>query len=145
MHESLSRFGESFASFLYGLNMNAFVVDFPEAPVKEGVRRWQRGQGLGGIGDGGNSTILGSGRGAGVGDETTMVSGDTSHASLKATPRRKSVLPGSSVGTPGTAGTAAGTSRSGIPSSRGRGPVGGTRAGRSSGLPRGRGRGGGVR
>lgn len=31
MHESLSRFGESFASFLYGLNMNAFVVDFPEA------------------------------------------------------------------------------------------------------------------
>jgi DASH complex subunit DAM1 len=30
MHESLSRFGESFASFLYGLNMNAFVVDFPE-------------------------------------------------------------------------------------------------------------------
>jgi hypothetical protein len=30
MHESLGRFGESFASFLYGLNMNAFVVDFPE-------------------------------------------------------------------------------------------------------------------
>ena len=30
MHESLSRFGESFAGFLYGLNMNAFVVDFPE-------------------------------------------------------------------------------------------------------------------
>lgn len=30
MHESLSRFTESFASFLYGLNMNAFCVDFPE-------------------------------------------------------------------------------------------------------------------
>ena len=30
MHESLSRFGESFASFLYGLEMNAFCVDFPE-------------------------------------------------------------------------------------------------------------------
>jgi DASH complex subunit DAM1 len=30
MHESLSRFGESFASFLYGLNMRAFCVDFPE-------------------------------------------------------------------------------------------------------------------
>lgn len=30
MHESLSRFSESFASFLYGLNMNAFCVDFPE-------------------------------------------------------------------------------------------------------------------
>ncbi|KAI9787722.1 MAG: DASH complex subunit dam1 [Geoglossum umbratile] len=30
MHESLSRFTESFAGFLYGLNMNAFCVDFPE-------------------------------------------------------------------------------------------------------------------
>jgi DASH complex subunit DAM1 len=30
MHESLSRFSENFASFLYGLNMNAFCVDFPE-------------------------------------------------------------------------------------------------------------------
>lgn len=30
MHESLSRFNENFASFLYGLNMNAFCVDFPE-------------------------------------------------------------------------------------------------------------------
>lgn len=32
MHESLARFSESFASFLYGLNMNAFCVDFPEVP-----------------------------------------------------------------------------------------------------------------
>lgn len=30
MHESLARFSESFASFMYGLNMNAFCVDFPE-------------------------------------------------------------------------------------------------------------------
>lgn len=30
MHESLTRFSENFASFLYGLNMNAFCVDFPE-------------------------------------------------------------------------------------------------------------------
>ena len=30
MHESLARFSESFASFLYGLNMNAFWGDFPE-------------------------------------------------------------------------------------------------------------------
>ena len=30
MHESLTRFSESFASFMYGLNMNAFCVDFPE-------------------------------------------------------------------------------------------------------------------
>jgi hypothetical protein len=30
MHMSLARFSENFASFLYGLNMNAFCVDFPE-------------------------------------------------------------------------------------------------------------------
>lgn len=33
MHESLARFSESFASFLYGLNMNAFCVDFPEVDL----------------------------------------------------------------------------------------------------------------
>lgn len=33
MHESLSRFNEGFASFLYGMNMNAFCVDFPEVLV----------------------------------------------------------------------------------------------------------------
>ncbi|KAL7783088.1 DASH complex subunit Dam1 domain-containing protein [Trichoderma ceciliae] len=37
--ESLARFGESFASFLYGLNMNAFCVDFPECPVPQSFRR----------------------------------------------------------------------------------------------------------
>ncbi|KAI4207966.1 MAG: hypothetical protein LQ346_000303 [Caloplaca aetnensis] len=39
MHESLSRFNENFASFLYGLNMNAFCVDFPEAPIAESFKR----------------------------------------------------------------------------------------------------------
>ncbi|KAI4125847.1 MAG: hypothetical protein LQ338_004052 [Usnochroma carphineum] len=39
MHESLSRFNENFASFLYGLNMNAFCVDFSEAPIPESFRR----------------------------------------------------------------------------------------------------------
>ncbi|SLM37150.1 dash complex subunit dam1 [Lasallia pustulata] len=39
MHESLSRFSESFASFLYGLNMNAFCVDFPEAPISDSFKR----------------------------------------------------------------------------------------------------------
>ncbi|KAI0016365.1 DASH complex subunit Dam1-domain-containing protein [Xylariomycetidae sp. FL0641] len=39
MHESLARFSESFASFLYGLNMNAFCVDFSEGPVAESFRR----------------------------------------------------------------------------------------------------------
>ncbi|KAK8254605.1 DASH complex subunit Dam1-domain-containing protein [Phyllosticta capitalensis] len=39
MHESLARFSESFAAFLYGLNMNAFCVDFPEAPIHESFQR----------------------------------------------------------------------------------------------------------
>ncbi|KAF4823872.1 DASH complex subunit DAM1 [Colletotrichum siamense] len=39
MHESLARFSESFASFLYGLNMNAFCVDYPEGPITESFRR----------------------------------------------------------------------------------------------------------
>ncbi|KAI9670101.1 MAG: DASH complex subunit dam1 [Trizodia sp. TS-e1964] len=39
MHESLVRFNENFASFLYGLNMNAFCVDFPEAPLPESFQR----------------------------------------------------------------------------------------------------------
>ena len=29
-HESLARFTESFAAFLYGMEVNAFCVDFPE-------------------------------------------------------------------------------------------------------------------
>ncbi|KAJ5503905.1 hypothetical protein N7463_006779 [Penicillium fimorum] len=39
MHESLTRFSESFASFLYGLNMNAFCVDFPEAPISDSFKK----------------------------------------------------------------------------------------------------------
>ncbi|KJR87409.1 DASH complex subunit DAM1 [Sporothrix schenckii 1099-18] len=39
MHESLARFSESFASFMYGLNMNAYCVDFPEGPVYESFKR----------------------------------------------------------------------------------------------------------
>lgn len=31
LNESIARFNENFASFLYGLNMTAFCVDFPEA------------------------------------------------------------------------------------------------------------------
>lgn len=49
MHESLSRFSESFASFLYGLNMNAFCVDFPEVGhVAQSVQSGQEGR-VGGL------------------------------------------------------------------------------------------------
>ena len=141
MHESLARFGESFAAFLYGLNMNAFVVDFPEAPVVESVRRWQKREARKGAGEG-DTTIMG--RGAGVGDETTLGTGDTSFASMKATPRRKSMLPSAPKETPGTVSTTASSAasgRTGIPAARGRGMRGGGRGGAASGLPRGRGRG----
>jgi DASH complex subunit DAM1 len=146
MHESLARFGESFAGFLYGLNMNAFVVDFPEAPDKDGIKRWERAQRrrvreeMGLQGEGETTVTIGATR---AGDETTLgASGDTSYASMKATPRRKSMMP---PVTPGAASTAASGGKSGIPSVRGgaagRGMRGAARGGRASGLPRGRGRG----
>lgn len=34
LQESLSRFNNNFSSFLYGLNMNAFCVDFPEVSTR---------------------------------------------------------------------------------------------------------------
>ncbi|BFZ53275.1 DASH complex subunit dam1 [Savitreella phatthalungensis] len=37
--QEVGAFNESFSSFLYGLNVNAFCVDFPEAPVAESYRR----------------------------------------------------------------------------------------------------------
>jgi DASH complex subunit DAM1 len=44
MHESLARFSESFAGFLYGMNMNAFCVDFPEVRDRRPMsgRHWSR-------------------------------------------------------------------------------------------------------
>lgn len=30
LNESISRFSENFGAFLYGMNMTAFCVDFPE-------------------------------------------------------------------------------------------------------------------
>lgn len=53
MHESLARFSENFAGFLYGLNMNAFCVDFPEVSKiydgdgREGDRGMGNGDGKG--------------------------------------------------------------------------------------------------
>jgi DASH complex subunit DAM1 len=38
MHSSLARFSESFASFLYGLNMNAFCNEFPQALTYASMR-----------------------------------------------------------------------------------------------------------
>ncbi|ANZ75909.1 BA75_03190T0 [Komagataella pastoris] len=35
VHESLTNFNESFSAFLYGLSMNAWCVEYSEAPTKE--------------------------------------------------------------------------------------------------------------
>lgn len=58
MHESLARFTESFGAFLYGMNMNAFCVDFVEAPVTESFARADK-----------LSDPLGAGMGAGSGGD----------------------------------------------------------------------------
>lgn len=44
MHESLARFSENFAGFLYGLNMNAFCVDFPEVSYAGGPSTGEKGE-----------------------------------------------------------------------------------------------------
>lgn len=41
VHESVTCFNESFASFLYGIQMNAWCVEFPEAPSHDSFVRYQ--------------------------------------------------------------------------------------------------------
>ncbi|KIV96357.1 hypothetical protein PV10_00238 [Exophiala mesophila] len=146
MHESLSRFSESFASFLYGLNMNAFVVDFPEAPIPESIARFQKrhrsGQATGAM-DADDSVLGKLGRAPLDPDATIMMAGDTSSVSLKATPRRNTrntpaVTPGTSSTLMGPPRSESSTRASGI--ARGR-STGAARGRGGSGLPRGRGRG----
>lgn len=157
MHESLSRFSENFAAFLYGMEMNAFVVDWPEQPLVESYARWKARQRAGGDGD---TTMMqktptksAMGMGAGNDVDSTLLS-DTTFASLKATPRRRTM--GATGGEEGKSATttvrggrggrgAAPQRQSSIParsgSSAGRGARGGTGT-RGSTLPtRGRGRG----
>ncbi|SHO79667.1 Similar to S.cerevisiae protein DAM1 (Essential subunit of the Dam1 complex (aka DASH complex)) [Malassezia sympodialis ATCC 42132] len=40
IHQSLSTFNESFAAFLYGIKMNAFCVEWPEAPTDAHLQAW---------------------------------------------------------------------------------------------------------
>lgn len=148
MHESLARFSESFAAFLYGLNMNAFCVDFPEAPLLESFKRQRlqeqareavarmsmgaaaagpsRSRGGGGGGGGGG---LESGNEADT--EATFMTTDTSFVDNPPSSRAPNRFQ-----TPAPARTARGGMRGGV--------RGGMRGGASSGLARGRGRGGGI-
>ena len=161
MHESLSRFSENFAAFLYGLEMNAFVVDWPEQPLVESIQRWKARQ----KGDG-ETTIMtrtptksmgGSVHHIATGSnevDSTLLS-DTTFASLRATPARRRTMAGEEAKMGGTVARGRGGSgigrgmsggKSGFPARSGsstetaaRGP----RGARGSGLPM-RGRGGRV-
>ena len=46
MHESITSFNESFSAFLYGIEMNAWCVEFPEAPTTESFKRERAKTGL---------------------------------------------------------------------------------------------------
>ncbi|KAJ1325640.1 DASH complex subunit DAM1 [Microdochium nivale] len=128
MHESLARFSEDFASFLYGLNMNAFCVDFPEGPVTDSFRRVRE-----------NETEAGSSRPASergdVDAESTFMTTDTTFVenpstTSKPTPKK--------FGTTDTRQTRPLTSsRGGVQTTRGRGAT----RGRTTGLVRPRARG----
>ncbi|PSK54063.1 hypothetical protein B9Z65_7869 [Elsinoe australis] len=146
LHESVSRFNENFAAFLYGMNMSAFCVDFPEAPSADSFRRFRekmaetprQGMGPGGM----------TGRRGAADVDATFLTSDTSFvndppASVRA---NKFATPAGSVGSRTGAGA-----RGGVGSgSRGRGGIparGGSTAGRGaagargSGIGRGRARG----
>ncbi|KXX82399.1 DASH complex subunit DAM1 [Madurella mycetomatis] len=136
MHESLARFSESFASFMYGLNMNAFCVDFPEGPMVESFKRMklqeeQQQQNMSRVHE----------RTAGeIDNEATFMTTDTSFVenpptSSKPTLKHQTPAPGtrqSRLPPPSTRGT---TSTRGAARTRG-----GSRGTRTSGLARARGR-----
>ncbi|KAN0101903.1 DASH complex subunit Dam1 domain containing protein [Hyaloscypha variabilis] len=124
MHESLSRFSENFASFLYGLNMNAFCVDFPEAPISDSFRRArEQEEQLG------RSTSSDRFHGE-IDGETTFLTTDTSFVenpptSSKSAPKFATPAPS----------RIAGAGR-GVPAGRGGAARGGLRGTRGSGLAR---------
>ncbi|PWW80655.1 hypothetical protein C7212DRAFT_356072 [Tuber magnatum] len=122
MHDSLSRFSESFASFLYGLNMNAFCVDFTEAPVQESFKRAEEHEATLGRSVGGGSQH--GGWRTDYDAETTFLTNDQSFVREPAPPRAP---------TPTKA-----PARRGAPRGSTRGGRGG-RGGRGSGIARGRG------
>ncbi|EPS44607.1 hypothetical protein H072_1396 [Dactylellina haptotyla CBS 200.50] len=39
IHENINKFNENFSAMMYGMEMNAFCVDFPEAPIQDSFRR----------------------------------------------------------------------------------------------------------
>jgi len=139
MHESLARFSESFASFLYGLNMNAFCVDFPEGPMAESFRRMklkeeERQQ---------DASRLPERTAGEVDTEATFMTTDTSFVENPPTSSRTSHKYQTPASNRQSRVPAPQTSTRGTTSTRGstRGGRGDSRGTRSSGLARPRGRG----
>ncbi|AEO68094.1 uncharacterized protein THITE_2117458, partial [Thermothielavioides terrestris NRRL 8126] len=140
MHESLARFSESFASFLYGLNMNAFCVDFPEGPMTESFRRMKLREE-----EQQNTSRLAERTAGDVDTETTFMTTDTSFVENPPTsskPALKYQAPGSNRQSRVPAPSGSGSTR-GATAGRGAagGGRGGTRGTRPSGIARPRGRG----
>ncbi|KAF1956550.1 hypothetical protein CC80DRAFT_535221 [Byssothecium circinans] len=140
MHESLARFSESFAAFLYGLNMNAFCVDFPEAPIPESFKRPQNNPWN-------NTADFSSSMNRAEPDmEATFLTTDTSF--VENPPSSKVSSKFQTPAAPVTPAPTRGRGRGGIPRAGGRGGIptrgGATRGARGSGIARGRARGRGA-
>jgi DASH complex subunit DAM1 len=136
MTESLSRFSESFASFLYGLGMNAFCVDWMEMPNGESWRVMEAKDRRERLGLGGSMHLGGDH----VGDATFLTT-DTSfveHPPASSKPSSKFSTPkasGRQTGPGAAAGVAQrGRGGRGIPRASGiaRGSTRGSTAGRGT-------------
>ncbi|PPJ59296.1 hypothetical protein CBER1_04221 [Cercospora berteroae] len=80
LNDSISRFNGNFGAFLYGMNMTAFCVDFPEAPIPQS---YTRHKGDYNPLDDSPFRLDGAGQGAGTGRregdiEATFMTSDTS-------------------------------------------------------------------
>ncbi|KJX96210.1 hypothetical protein TI39_contig699g00001 [Zymoseptoria brevis] len=161
LHESLGRFNENFGAFLYGLNMNAFCVDFPEAPLPASFERNGDLLGRGGGGGGVEESPFRQRAPPDVGGEQTFLTSDTSFVENPPMSVKKTTAGGMKFsGVPGSAPRerqAGGGTRGGTAAGRGRGTGGsgiargtsgrgrGTERGRAAsgigrGIPRGRAR-----
>ncbi|KAJ4423253.1 DASH complex subunit dam1 [Gnomoniopsis sp. IMI 355080] len=125
MHESLARFSESFASFLYGLNMNAFCVDYPEGPIPDSFRRAKQGE------DQDVTVIPDSNEFDG---ETTFMTTDTSFVENPSSTRTAASRFQTPAPKPKISRVPAPATRGGTQARGGRGGTRGTRGTRASGL-----------
>ncbi|KAG9533102.1 hypothetical protein KCU93_g575, partial [Aureobasidium melanogenum] len=143
LHESLNRFNECFGAFLYGMNMSAFCVDFPEAPGIESFKRAAEAAK--------NQAQQDSAMSAEVHHrerdvDATFLTTDTSFVENPPTPRtsrpnRSTMAPPSTTSSRTTRGAGSISRGRGIPAARGTRAGGSVGSTRGSAIGRGRGRG----